>query len=91
MRTPVPGAVRSQGTRGTCRRTCAQPAPHQVDITEAVEPEVVQGMGGERQLLGEEAALTLSGGVGQAAQDPGIHGGCGAQLQGRRGCSHRRT
>lgn len=48
---------------------------HQVDITEAMEPEVVQGVRDERELSGEEASLTLPGGTGKAAHDPGVHGG----------------
>lgn len=48
---------------------------YQVDITEAMEPEVVQGVRDERELSGEEASLTLPGGTGKAAQDPGVHGG----------------
>lgn len=57
------------------------PTTHQVDITEVVEPEVVQGVGDERQVPAEEAPLTLVGGKGQAAQNPGVHGGGGRHLQ----------
>lgn len=80
--------LRAQGAPAGER---AWPAPHQVDVTEAVEPEVVQGVGGEGQLPGEEAALALPGGVSQAAQDPGVHGGRGAQLQTEGAAGHRRA
>jgi hypothetical protein len=42
-----------------------------------MEPEVVKCVSDYRELLGEEATLTLTGSKGQAAQDPGIHGGGG--------------
>lgn len=57
------------------------PTTHQVDITEVVEPEMIQGVGGERQVPAEEAPLTLVGCKGQAAQNPGVHGGGGQHLQ----------
>lgn len=62
-RTRRAGRVRQHRLRGL-----------QVDITEVVEPEVVQGVGNKRELSGEKASLTLMGSAGQAAQDPSIHG-----------------
>lgn len=57
------------------------PTTHQVDITEVVEPEMIQGVGDERQVPAEEAPLTLMGCKGQAAQNPGVHGRGGRHLQ----------
>lgn len=54
---------------------------HQVDITEIVEPEVVQAVGDKRKLPAEEASLTFTGSKGQAAQNPGVHGRGGSYLQ----------
>lgn len=41
---------------------------------------MVQGMGDERELAGEEAPLTVLGCAGQAAEDPGVHEGGRGQL-----------
>lgn len=41
---------------------------------------MVQGMGDERELAGEEAPLAVLGRAGQAAEDPGVHAGGGGQL-----------
>lgn len=42
---------------------------------------MIQGVGDKRKLPAEEAPLTLVGRKGQAAQNPGVHGGGGRYLQ----------
>lgn len=42
---------------------------------------MIEGVGDKRKLPAEEAPLTLVGRKGQAAQNPGVHGGGGRYLQ----------
>ena len=46
---------------------------NQIDVAQIVEPEVVGGGGGEREVVLLEAALTRLHGVGETTQDPLVH------------------
>ena len=60
---------------------CECYAPHQVDITQAVDPEGVQGRCDSVQLVGFEGLLTLCHCAVESGADPPVHAAQGSQLR----------
>lgn len=56
-------------------------SPHQVDVTQAVEPEGVDAGGDHVQLVGLEGLFTLQHGAVQPGADPLVHPAQGSGLQ----------
>lgn len=60
---------------------CESHAPHHVDITQAVDPEGVQGRCDSMQLIGFKGLLTLHYCAVQSGADPLVHAAQGSRLK----------
>lgn len=56
-----------------CCPTAHSVSPHQVDVTELIEPEAVLGSGHSWEIIGLETLVAKPHGLSQPAADPAVH------------------